>query len=80
LVKSVAQLKHGEKGIISGFENPDFPLKLMEMGCLPGNEVELLQVAPLQDPLYLKVNGTFMAIRTDMAAQILLEANEDASL
>jgi ferrous iron transport protein A len=33
------------------------------MGCLPGNTVELLQIAPFGDPLYLNVNGSHLAIR-----------------
>jgi ferrous iron transport protein A len=28
------------------------------MGCLPGNTVELLQIAPFGDPLYLNINGS----------------------
>jgi ferrous iron transport protein A len=43
------------------------------MGCLPGNEVKLLQLAPFYDPLYLNVNGSFLAIRKDTAALILIE-------
>ncbi|GAL88853.1 hypothetical protein JCM19538_1842 [Jejuia pallidilutea] len=43
------------------------------MGCLPGNSVELVQVAPFQDPMYLNVNGTHLAIRKETAAHILIE-------
>jgi ferrous iron transport protein A len=31
------------------------------MGCLLGNTVELLQIAPFGDPLYLNVNGSHLA-------------------
>jgi ferrous iron transport protein A len=37
------------------------------MGCLPGKEVSLIQIAPLKDPLYIKVNGSHLAIRKEMA-------------
>ncbi|ANO47092.1 ferrous iron transport protein A [Flavobacterium columnare] len=40
------------------------------MGCLPGNEVQLLQVAPLGDPLYLLVNDAHLAIRKETADAI----------
>ena len=51
----------------------DIPLKLLEMGCLPGNEVTLLQIAPFSDPLYLNINGSFLAIRKETAALIQIE-------
>jgi ribosome biogenesis GTPase A len=37
------------------------------MGCLPGNTVELLQIAPFGDPLYLNVNGSHLTIRVETA-------------
>jgi ferrous iron transport protein A len=43
------------------------------MGCLPGNEVALVQTAPFQDPLYLNINGSHLAIRKETAAQIEIE-------
>ena len=70
---TVAQLKKGEKAIISHFDIDSIPLKLIEMGCLPGNSVELLQIAPFGDPLYLNVNDSHLAIRRDMAEKIKVE-------
>ncbi|MDX1331993.1 MAG: FeoA family protein [Robiginitalea sp.] len=70
---TVAHLKKGEKGIIKEFSEDSLPVKLMELGCLPGNEVELVQVAPLKDPLYINVNGSHIAIRRSVALQIELE-------
>jgi ferrous iron transport protein A len=67
---TIANLKIGESGIIEDFSLEVIPLSLLEMGCLPGEEVKLLQVAPLKDPLYIKVNGSHLAIRIEMAQQI----------
>ena len=67
---TIANLKIGERGIIEDFSLDVIPLSLLEMGCLPGKEVKLLQVAPLKDPLYIKVNGSHLAIRIEMASQI----------
>lgn len=67
---SIADLQEGEKGIIEDIRHEDIPLKLVEMGCLPGNEVELLQRAPLNDPLCLRINGSMLAIREALAAKI----------
>jgi ferrous iron transport protein A len=70
---TVAHLRRGEKGIIKEFKEDALPIKLLELGCLPGNEIELLQIAPLRDPLYINVNGTHIAIRREIAVQIELE-------
>ena len=67
---SIASLKIGQKAIIKDFSVDLIPLKLLEMGCLPGNEVSLIQEAPFKDPLYLTVNGSHLAIRKEMASKI----------
>lgn len=72
--RTIADLKNGEHGIIKDFSTKDIPLKLLEMGCLPGNEVELVLVAPFRDPLYLNINGSHLAIRKETALQIEIEA------
>jgi len=72
LETSIASLRVGERGVIDEISFDDIPLSLLEMGCLPGESVELLQRAPLHDPLYIRVNGSHLAIRTETAAQILI--------
>ena len=72
---TIADLKKGESGIIVDSSSQDIPLKLLEMGCLPGNHVELLQLAPFDDPMYLNVNGSHLAIRKETAALILIKKN-----
>ncbi len=70
LKTTIASLKKGEKAIIKDFDADVIPLKLLEMGCLPGNTVELLQIAPFGDPLYLDINGSHLAIRMETAREI----------
>ena len=70
---TIASLKNGQRAIIKDFSVDIVPLKLLEMGCLPGNEVALVQTAPFQDPLYLNINGSHLAIRKVTAAQIEIE-------
>ncbi|WP_412987642.1 FeoA family protein [Pontimicrobium sp. IMCC45349] len=70
---TIADLKKGEKGIITDCSSESIPLKLLEMGCLPGNQVELLQVAPFSDPMYLNINGSYLAIRKETATLILID-------
>ena len=73
---TIAHLKRGQKGIIKQFSEDLLPIKLLELGCLPGNEVEMIQIAPFQDPIYINVNGSHIAIRRTVALQIELEPIE----
>lgn len=70
---TVAHLKRGQRGIIKEFADDLLPIKLLELGCLPGNVVELIQIAPLQDPIYINVNGSHIAIRKATALKIELD-------
>ena len=66
-------LKRGEKAIILDIVTDFIPLKLIEMGCLPGNTIKLLQLAPFKDPMYLDVNGSRVAIRRETANHIIIK-------
>ena len=70
---NLSELKRGEQAIITDVSSIHIPLKLLEMGCLPGNPVKLVQLAPFQDPMYLNINGSHLAIRKETAAHILIE-------
>ncbi|RZJ68459.1 MAG: ferrous iron transport protein A [Flavobacterium sp.] len=70
---TVNHLKKGDKAIITEIDSDLLPLKLLEMGCLPGNSIELIQIAPLGDPLYLDINGSRLAIRKETAQYIQIE-------
>lgn len=71
--RTVAHLLKGERAIITDVITEQVPLKLLEMGCLPGNEVHLLQLAPFADPMYIDVNGCHLAIRRETALHIFIE-------
>jgi ferrous iron transport protein A len=70
---TLAELKRGQQAIIKDVSSIHIPLKLLEMGCLPGNSVELVQVAPFADPMYLNINGSHLAIRKETAIHIIIE-------
>jgi len=72
LETTIANLSVGDRGVIKDISLESIPLSLLEMGCLPGEDVELIQIAPLHDPLYIRVNGSHLAIRKETAEQILI--------
>lgn len=47
--------------------------RLMEMGLLPGTRVEVRRVAPLGDPIELRLRGYALCIRRAEAADIEVE-------
>ena len=69
----LSQLKAGERGRIKGFESSELELKLMEMGCIPGEDVIVEKIAPLGDPISVKVAGYSLSLRKNEANQIILE-------
>jgi ferrous iron transport protein A len=74
LKTTVDLLKIGEIATITNVDLDKIPLKLLEMGCLPDNTVEIIQIAPLGDPIYLNVNnGSHLAIRKETAREIEVE-------
>ncbi|MVO09544.1 ferrous iron transport protein A [Flavobacterium sp. TP390] len=70
--KNLSDLKKGERAYISEINVDEIPLKLLEMGCLPGNFIELIQIAPLGDPFYFNINDSHVAIRKETAKQIIV--------
>ena len=76
---TIASLQPGQEGIIQSIEDESMPVKLMELGCLPGNLVKLVQIAPLGDPLYINMNGSHIAIRKSMASRIPLEILDETA-
>jgi ferrous iron transport protein A len=67
---TLADLRVGEEAIIKSFSNQDISLKLMEMGCLPGEKICLERIAPLGDPILISVAGYMLSMRKDEAATV----------
>nr|WP_297309728.1 FeoA family protein [uncultured Flavobacterium sp.] len=66
-------LKINEKAIITQVNMETVPLKLIELGFIEGNFVEVLHFAPLNDPMYLIVNDSHISIRKELAKEITIE-------
>ncbi len=73
MIMTLSQLKSGDRGKIKGFHNSELEIKLMEMGCIPGEIVVVEQIAPLGDPISIRVAGYCLSLRKNEANQIVLE-------
>lgn len=72
-VKRLSELKAGKSAVIISFDNNDIFLKLMEMGCIPGEIVKINQIAPLGDPIAISVSGYHLSLRLDEAKNIFVK-------
>jgi ferrous iron transport protein A len=75
MITRLSELKPGQSGVIKEFNDNEIFLKLMEMGCVPGEKICLEQTAPLGDPISVKVAGYRLSLRLDEADHILVEIN-----
>jgi len=71
----LSDLTIGQSATITGFNDPVLSLKLMEMGCLPGEVVSVELFAPMGDPMMIAVAGYHLSLRKEEAASILVELN-----
>ena len=72
-IKTLDELKNGEKGKIISFSNDgDVDLKrhLLGMGFVKGSEITLEKVAPLGDPIKLRLKGYSICLRKNEAENI----------
>lgn len=70
--KKLSEIKPGNFCIIQQFTDEEIKLKLMEMGCIPGENVRVERVAPLGDPIAITVAGYILSIRKSEAETVLV--------
>ncbi len=73
MIKKLSQCKPGTRATIHSFASNDIFLKLMEMGCIPGEPITIELIAPFGDPMSIMVSGYHLSLRKSEADQILVE-------
>lgn len=55
----------GQRGVVKGFllGNTEYRKKLFSLGVLPNTRFEVTRVAPLGDPVEIKLRGSFISVR-----------------
>jgi ferrous iron transport protein A len=71
----LSELKPGQKAIIQSLSGGEaiYRQRLIAMGLIPGTELVLSRVAPLGDPVEIKVRGSAISLRKQEAAILNLE-------
>jgi ferrous iron transport protein A len=69
------QLLVGERARIVGFAgaSPSYRRKLLSLGLTPGAQVGVARLAPLGDPIEIRVRGFAMSLRKTEAAVLVVE-------
>ena len=72
--KTLQELKPGRKGrIVKVLGAGAVQRRILDMGVVKGAEIEVERVAPLGDPLEVKIKGYHLSLRKDEAADIFVE-------
>jgi ferrous iron transport protein A len=75
-LRYLSELKPGQKGLIDSFTDYELSLKLLEMGCVPGEMIEVLRIAPFGDPMAFSVSGYVLSLRKNEAATVKVRISE----
>jgi len=70
-------LTEGQSATIKSFKDSFLSLKLIEMGCLPGETVKLAYVAPFGDPIAIEVSGYTLSLRKKEASTVVVTVNAE---
>ena len=76
---TLKDLQVNQRGKVARYEATDdatkkaYKKKLLAMGLTPGTEFTVTRVAPLGDPVEIKVRGFKLSLRKDEAAALIIE-------
>ena len=72
---TLRELKVGENGRVAGFEEGgrSYRRKLLSMGLTPGTSFSVTRVAPMGDPVEIKLRGFKLSLRKDEASALRIE-------
>ena len=80
MLKKLSELSAGQAGTIDSFSSSnDIFIKLMEMGCIPGERVMVDMIAPLGDPISIHVAGYQLSLRLNEAEHIFISTDLPAN-
>ncbi|OQX20908.1 MAG: ferrous iron transport protein A [Candidatus Altiarchaeales archaeon A3] len=72
--KTLNELKVGDKAEIVKLKGAgDVKRRLLDMGVVKGTTIEIERVAPLGDPIEIKVRGYNLSLRKEEASKIIVK-------
>ena len=69
---TLAQLVVGNRAKIEKFTDAETSIKLMEMGCVPGEIITVSNIAPFGDPIAILISGYQLSLRKNEASKVIV--------
>jgi ferrous iron transport protein A len=78
LMATLDSLKEGQRARVVDIDGEDaISVRLMEMGLTEGEEIQLIGIAPLGDPMEFSLRGYRLSLRAREARRVEIELSED---
>ena len=75
-VKALSELKVGERGRISKVGGSgQVHRRILDMGVIPPATVEVERIAPLGDPIWIRLRGYQLSLRKEEASNVYVEVD-----
>ena len=75
-IKPLSELKPGQRGrVVKVGGSGAIHRRILDMGVVPGAEIEVERVAPLADPVEFKLLGYHLSLRKEEARNIHVEVS-----
>ena len=72
--KRLSEIKVGARAVVRSVERRDsVGWRLLEMGFVPGTQVELVRRAPMGDPMEIRLRGYSLSLRREEGDSIFVE-------
>lgn len=72
---TISDLKVGDRATVAGYSEAgkSYRRKLLSMGLTPGVEIGVTRVAPMGDPVEIRVRGFSLSLRKEEAGTLNVE-------
>ncbi len=75
-VKALSEMKVGERGRISKVGGSgQVHRRILDMGVIPPATVEVKRIAPMGDPIWIRLRGYQLSLRKEEAANVHVEVD-----
>jgi Fe2+ transport system protein FeoA len=74
MTRPLSELKVGDKGKVEGLtDEGSVHRRILDMGIIPGTELEVERIAPLGGPIWIRIKGYQLSLRKEEAAGVRVE-------
>ncbi len=80
MIKTLAELSVGTTGLVAGFvkKHGRYRGKLLSMGLVNNTPIEVIRVAPMGDPVEIRVRDYKLSLRKEEARALMVREGEGA--